>query len=170
MSLLLFSQSLSRVWLFVTPWTAASRLPCPSSTPRACSNSRPLSWWCHPTISSSAIPFSSFLQPFPASDSFQMSWLFTWGGQRIEASVSASVHVLAIVNSAAMNVGVHVSFSVMVFSGYMPSYGIVGSYGGFIPRFLRNLHTVFHSGCISLHSYQQCKSIQIGRASCRERV
>ena len=67
--------------------------------------------------------------------------------------------VLAIVNSAAMNNGVHVSFSTLVSSGYMPRNGIAGFYGGFIPRFLRNLHTIFHSGCINLHSHQQCKSI-----------
>ena len=61
-------------------------------------------------------------------------------------------HVLAIVNSAAMNTGVRVSFSVLVSSGYMPRSGVAGSYGGFSPSFLRNFHTVFHSGCISLHS------------------
>ena len=67
-------------------------------------------------------------------------------------------HVLAIVNSAAMNNGIHVSFSIMVSLGYMPRGGIAGSYGAFIPSFWRN-HTIFHSGCINLRSHQQCKSI-----------
>ena len=68
-------------------------------------------------------------------------------------------HFLAIVNSAAMNIGVHVYFSVMVSSGYMPSRGITGLYGSFIPRFLRNLHSVLHSHCINLHSHQKCKRV-----------
>ena len=59
------------------------RLPCPSLSPRACSYSCPLSWWCHPTISSSVVPFFSHLQSFPASGCFQMSPFFTSGGQSI---------------------------------------------------------------------------------------
>ena len=61
-----------------------ARPPCPSPIPRAYPNSCPLSWWCHPTISSSVVPSSSCPQPFPASESFQMSQLFTSGGQSIE--------------------------------------------------------------------------------------
>ena len=68
-------------------------------------------------------------------------------------------HVPAIVNSAPMNTGVHVSFSILVSSGYMPRTGIAGSHGYFVPSFLRNFHTIFHSGCISLHSHQQCMSV-----------
>ena len=68
-----------------------SRLPCSSPTPRACSNSCPLSWWCHPTISFSVICFSSCLQSFPAPGSFPMSQFFASGGQRIGVSSSASV-------------------------------------------------------------------------------
>ena len=68
-----------------------ARLPCLSPTPRTCSNSCPLSWWCHPTISSPVIPFSSRLQSFPTSGSLQMSQLFTSGGQSIRVSASTSV-------------------------------------------------------------------------------
>ena len=68
-----------------------TRAPCPSPALEACSNSRSLSWWCHPTISSSVVPFSSRLQFFPASGSFPVSQFFTSGCQRIGASASASV-------------------------------------------------------------------------------
>ena len=68
-----------------------ARLPCPSPTPRACSNSCPSSWWCHPTISSSVVPFSSCPQSFPASGSFPMSQFFAWGSQSIGVSASTSI-------------------------------------------------------------------------------
>ena len=72
-------------------WLQHSRLPCPPPTPGDYSNSCPLRRWCHPTFSSSVIPFSSHLQSFPASGSFPMSWFFPSGGQRIGVSASTSV-------------------------------------------------------------------------------
>ena len=68
-----------------------ARLPCPLPSPRVCSNSCPLSQWCHPTISPSVIPYTSCLQSFRASESFLMTQLFTSGGQSIGASATASV-------------------------------------------------------------------------------
>ena len=83
--------SLSCVWLFATPGLQHTRPPCPSPASRVYSNSCPLSLKCHPAISSWVISFSSRLQSFPATGSFQMSQFFTSAGQSIGASASASV-------------------------------------------------------------------------------
>ena len=87
----LLAQSLSPVQTFRPQGLQHPRPPFPSPTPRVNSTSCPLSWWCHPTISSSVIPFSFCLQSFPASGSFQMSQLFASGGQSIGVSTSESV-------------------------------------------------------------------------------
>ena len=88
-------QSLSHVQLFVTQGLQHARPPCPSPTSGVYSNLCPLSWWCHPTISSYVIPFSCH-QSFPASGSFLMSRFFASGGQSIEASASASALAMNI--------------------------------------------------------------------------
>ena len=84
-------QLLSHVWLFVTPWTAACQASLSITNSGAYSNSCSSSQWCHPTILSSVVPFSSCLQSFPASGSFQMSQFFTSGAQSTGVSASASV-------------------------------------------------------------------------------
>ena len=88
-------QTISHVQLFVTTQTQHFRVPCPSLSPGLCSSSCPLSWWCHPTISSSVAPFSSCLLSFPASRCFSVSRLLASGGQSIETSL-ASASALAM--------------------------------------------------------------------------
>ena len=90
MSFAVVVQSLSHVWLFATPWTAAHQAPWPSLSPRVCSDSCPLNQWCSLTMSPSASPFSC-LQSFPIKGSFPASWLFASGGLSTGASTSASV-------------------------------------------------------------------------------
>ena len=88
------SVQFSRSVVFDSLWPHGlqhARLPCPSPTPGTCSNSYPLSRWCHPTILSSVVPFSSHIQSFPVSGSSPMSQSFTSGGQSIGVSVSALV-------------------------------------------------------------------------------
>ena len=84
-------QSLSHVWVFVTPWTVACQDSLSFTISWNLLRFLSLEWWCHPTISSSVIPFSSHLQSFPPSGSFPMSQFFTSGGQSTGVSASASV-------------------------------------------------------------------------------
>ena len=90
-SVVVIVQSLSHVQLFATPWTAACQASLYITISRSLLNSCPMSWWRHPTISSSVIPLSSCLQSFPASGYFPISQLFTSGCQSIGVSASASV-------------------------------------------------------------------------------
>ena len=88
-----------------------TRSPCPSPTPRVYSNSSPLSWWCHPIISYSVVPFSSCLQSFPASGFFPMHQSFASGGQSIGASASASVFSMNIQDWLPLGLAVLIPFS-----------------------------------------------------------
>ena len=89
-------QSLSSFWLFATPWTTAHQASLSITNSQSHPNPCPLSRWCHPTISSSVVSFSSCLQSFPASGSFPMSQFFASGAQSIRASASASVLTINI--------------------------------------------------------------------------
>ena len=83
-------QPLSHVWLFAIPWTAACQASLSITNSRSPPKPMCISWWCHPAISSSVVPFSSCLQSLPASESFPMSQLFAWGGQSTGVSALAS--------------------------------------------------------------------------------
>ena len=116
------------------------RLSCPSPSPRASSNSCPLSWWCHPTISSSVAPSFCF-QPFPASGSFPVSQLFTSGGQSIGASDSASV--------LPMNI-----------QGLFPL-----GWTGWISLQFKGLSRVFSSTTVQMHQYFWCSAFFVVQLS-----
>ena len=125
----LFFQSLSRVRLFATPWTAACQASPSITNSQSLLNSRPSCQWCHPTISSSIIPFSSCLQSFPASGSFQMNQFFASVGQSIGVSASASVLPVNIQNWFPLGWTGWISLQSKGLSGpYSHSYGFSSSH------------------------------------------
>ena len=121
------------------------RPPCPSQSPKVCSNSCPLSQWCQPTISSSVVPFSFCPQSFPASGSFPVSWLFTSGGQ----STGASASVLPMNNQSLFPLGLTDLISLM-------SKGLLESFSG--PQF-KSIHSLALSFLYNptLTSIHDCK-------------
>ena len=118
-----------------------TRLPCPSLSPGVCSNSHPLSQWCHPNISSSVALFASCPQSFLALRSFAVSWLFTSGGQSIEASASVS-HLYMIT-------GKIIALTIWIFVGKVMSL-IFNTLSMFVTAFLPR------SKCPTLHSCMDC--------------
>ena len=158
-----------------------TRLPCPSPPPRACSNSCPSSWWCHPTISSSVASFFSCLQSFPASGSFPVSQFFTSGGPSIGASALASVLPMNIQDWFPSGVTGLIS---------LQSRGLSSIFSNPTCKSINSLVLSFlHSTTLtSIHDYKTITltrwtfvgkvmfllfnmlSRQIGRAWCRERV
>ena len=109
--------SFSHVWFFATPWTAVCQASLFITTPGVYSNSCPLSQWCHPTISSSVVLFSSHLQSFPASGSFPMSQLFTLGGQ----SIGVSAFFIVQLSHAYISTGKTIALTGQTFVGKVMS-------------------------------------------------
>ena len=121
-----------------------SRLPCPSPTLGASSNSCPSSWWCYPTISSSVIPFSSHLQSFLASGSFQMSQFFATVGQSIGASASASVLLIIIQDCFPLGLTSFISLQFKGLSRVYPTLQFKTT-NSLVPSFLYGpIHTSIH--------------------------
>ena len=139
-------QSLSRVWFYMAPWSAAHQSSLSFTISWCLLNSGSWSRWCHPTISSSVIPFYSRLQPFPGSGSFLMSQLFKSGGQSTGASAPASVFPMNVQNWFCSGLTGWISLQSKGLSWVFPNTTVES-----ISSSVLNL--LFGPTCISIHDY-----------------
>ena len=143
-----------------------ARPPCPSPTPGVHSDSCPSSRWCHPTLSSSVVPFSSCPQWLIFHSILYIQMLYTCATSSLSIHPSVNIQVISmswVLRITLLRTRVRVTFWRMVSSGYVPRSRVAGPHGSALLSFLRDLHTIFHSGCTNSRSHRQCRRLPFFR-------